>query len=106
MGQILFTGEEPDERAPLLRDVVADRPAKRRIRGLERVEHCALGHLTLYIKLHFAVYAGKCPQMRWKNHPDHDSVCTSTESTAGRSRTIGAQLFPASADAYTCPPVV
>src|SRR5581483_11084087 len=34
------------------------------------------------------------------------SVCTSTESTAGRSRTIGAQLSPASGDAYTCPPVV
>ena len=34
------------------------------------------------------------------------SVCTSTLSTAGRSRTIGFQLSPASADAYTCPPVV
>src|SRR6266852_7164541 len=44
-------------------------------------------------------------------HRDHGSmsqasVCTSTDSTAGRSRTIGAQLSPASADAYTCPPVV
>ena len=36
----------------------------------------------------------------------HGSVCTSTESTGGRSRTIGAQLSPASTDAYTCPPVV
>ena len=36
----------------------------------------------------------------------HGSVWTSTESTAGRSRTIGVQLSPASADAYTCPPVV
>jgi len=36
----------------------------------------------------------------------HASVCTSTESTAGRSRTIGFQLSPASAEAYTCPPVV
>ena len=36
----------------------------------------------------------------------HASVCTSTESTAGRSRTMGAQLSPASAEAYTCPPVV
>ncbi len=34
------------------------------------------------------------------------SVCTSTESTAGKSRTIGAQLSPASLEAYTCPPVV
>src|ERR1700674_3183242 len=36
----------------------------------------------------------------------HASVCTSTESTPGKSRTIGAQLSPASADAYTCPPLV
>ena len=36
----------------------------------------------------------------------HARVCTSTESTAGRSRTIGFQLSPASAEAYTCPPLV
>src|SRR5258707_459718 len=36
----------------------------------------------------------------------HASVCTSTESPPGRSRTIGAQLSPASAEAYTCPPLV
>ncbi len=36
----------------------------------------------------------------------HGRVCTSTESTAGRSRTMGAQLSPALAEAYTCPPVV
>jgi hypothetical protein len=34
------------------------------------------------------------------------SVCTSTESTAGRSRTIGFQLSPESAEQYTWPPVV
>src|SRR3981081_4864587 len=37
--------------------------------------------------------------------PAYASVCTSTESTAGRARTIGAQLSPASADAYTCAPL-
>ena len=37
---------------------------------------------------------------------NHASVCTSTESTAGRSRTIGFQLSPASAETYTWPPVV
>src|SRR5216683_4598674 len=34
------------------------------------------------------------------------SVCASTEYTAGRSRTMAVQLLPASAEAYTCPPVV
>jgi len=36
----------------------------------------------------------------------HPSVCTSTDSTAGRSRTIGAHESPASFEQYTCPPVV
>src|SRR6267378_1083322 len=44
----------------------------------------------------------KSLRLRWA----HASVCTSTESTPGRSRTMGAQLSPASADAYTCPPLV
>src|SRR5260370_41192442 len=35
----------------------------------------------------------------------HASVCTSTESTPGRPRTIGDQLSPASAEAYTGPPL-
>jgi hypothetical protein len=33
-------------------------------------------------------------------------VCTSTLSTAGKSRTIGFQLSPASFEQYTWPPVV
>lgn len=37
---------------------------------------------------------------------DYFNVCTSTDNTAGRSRTIGCQLSPESAEQYTCPPVV
>ena len=33
------------------------------------------------------------------DRPGHDSVCTSTDSTGGRSRTIGLQLSPESAEA-------
>ena len=47
MRQVLLTGEEPDERPPLLCDVVADRSAQHRIAGLERVEDRALRDLTL-----------------------------------------------------------
>ena len=36
----------------------------------------------------------------------HGSVCTSTDSTAGRSRTIGDHVSPPSGEQYTCPPVV
>ena len=38
-------------------------------------------------------------QVGRKHDPDHGKVCTSTDSTAGRSRTIGFQLSPASGDA-------
>ena len=56
--------------------------------------------------VNFAFEPRQRPQMRRQHDPDHHSVWTSTESTAGRSRTIGAHVSPASADAYTWPPVV
>src|SRR2546426_1701400 len=106
VGQILLAGEDPHKRAALLRDVIADRPAQHRIAGLERVEDRALRGLTLDVERHLAVDVRQRPQMCRKHDSDHGSVWTSTESTAGRSRTMGAQVSPASADAYTCPPVV
>src|SRR2546426_5700681 len=106
VGQILLAGEEPHERPALVRDVVADRPAQHRVAGLERVEDRALRGLTLDVELHLAVDARERPQMRREHDAEHRSVWTSTDTTAGRSRTMGAQLSPASADAYTWPPVV
>src|SRR5258708_4352995 len=106
MGQILPAGEESQERPALLRDVVADRAAQHGIAGLERVEDRALRGRTLDVELHFTGDVRQPPQVWREDNPDHGSVWTSTESTAGRSRTMGVQLSPASADAYTCPPVV
>ena len=37
---------------------------------------------------------GKRAQMRREYDTDHGSVCTSTDRTGGRSRTIGVQLNP------------
>ena len=79
--------------------MIAQRAAERRISGLERIQDRALGRRTFDLKLHFAFDARQNPQMRRQYDSNHDSVCTSTESTAGRSRTIGAQESPASADA-------
>ena len=62
--------------------------------------------LSLDLDLHLTLDLSEIPQVRWEDDADHLRVCTSTESTAGRSRTMGFQLSPASADAYTCPPVV
>ena len=86
--------------------VVADGPGQRRVTGLQRVQYRALGDLVRHVQLDFAADAGQGPQVRGKHDPDHGSVWASTDSTAGRSRTIGAQLSPASAEAYSCPPVV
>src|SRR5437763_3745101 len=106
MRNILFAGEEPQERATLLRGVIADCPLQHRITRLKRVEDRAQRDRTFDLERHVAVYLRQRPQMCREYDSDHFSVCTSTESTAGRSRTIGLQLSPASADAYTCPPVV
>src|SRR3989442_4724935 len=106
MGQLLVAGEEPYEGSALLRDVVADRPAQHGIAGLERVEDRALRGLSLDVKLHLAVHVRQCLQVCREHDSDHGSVWTSTESTAGSSRTMGAQLSPASSDAYNCPPVM
>ena len=45
-------------------------------------------------------------QVRRQQYANHDIVCTSTDNTPGRSRAIAVHESPASADAYTCPPVV
>src|SRR2546430_7680171 len=106
MRQIFFASEEPQERPALVRDLVADCAAQHWIPGFESVEHGALRRRTLDLEQHLTLNTRQCPQM-WREHnSDHGSVWTSTESTAGRSRTIGAHVSPASADAYTCPPVV
>jgi hypothetical protein len=70
------------------------------------VEHRTLCGRPRDLERDLAVDARQLAQMRRQHDPDHASVCTSTERTAGRSRTIGAQVSPASLDAYTCPPVV
>ena len=38
-------------------------------------------------------------QVEGQDNPDHGNVCTSTDNTAGRSRTIARQLSPPSLDA-------
>src|ERR1700680_3002224 len=99
MRQILLAGEEPQEWAALLRNVVADGPAQHRIGCLERVEDRALRNRTGDVQFHLAIDLRQFSQMSREPHSDHCSVCTSTESTAGRSRTMGAHVSPALADA-------
>ena len=53
---------------------------------------------------HTAILLLRIPHFTTRSN--HASVCTSTDSTPGKSRTMGAQLSPASAEAYIWPPVV
>src|SRR4051812_46185452 len=99
VGEVLLAGEEAQEGAALLGDVVADRPPQHRIAGFERVEDGALGHGSLDLELDVSIDAGEDPQMRRQHDADHGRVWTSTERTAGRSWTMGVQVSPASAEA-------
>src|SRR3954454_4515405 len=98
MGQILFLREEPHELPAFLRRVIAYRPLEHRVLRFERVEKRPLRDLALDFERHLAVNVRERPQVWRKDDPDHDNVCTSTDRTDGRSRTIASQLSPPSAD--------
>src|SRR6266446_9097000 len=96
--RIVFrAGEKAQEWTTFLRHMIADSAAQHRILSLEGVEHRALRNRALDLKLHFGTNSRQRPKMARKHDADHDSVWTSTESTAGRCCTIGVQLSPASA---------
>jgi len=103
MGEIPCAGKKSQERPALERDLVANGAAQHGIAGFECVEDRTQRGLTVNLELHVAANMGQRLQMRRKHDGDHASahgrVWTSTERTAGRSRTMGAQLSPAFADA-------
>src|SRR5262249_62400352 len=75
-----------------------------RIAGFQLVEERADRDSAVHVEHDLVADARERPQMLRQDYADHRSVWTSTESTAGRSRTIGVQLSPAFDDAYTWPP--
>jgi len=99
MRQIFLAGEESQKRPPHLCDLIPNRPAQHGITGLQRVEHRRQSDRSYDFEMHFAPCVCQRAKMLREYDPDHGSVCTSTESTPGKSRTIGAQLSPASAEA-------
>src|SRR5437773_12136762 len=99
MRYILPEREEPNEWPAQLSNVIAHCAAEHRITSFERVEYCTLGHGSRNIQLYFAVNPRQRAQMGRQYNANHGRVCTSTESTPGRSRTMGFQLSPPLADA-------
>ena len=106
MGQVLLADEKADERAAPAGGPVPDRAAERRVAGLEGVDDRRGGDRPVHLEPHLPIDAGQRAEMGGEHDPDrrrggfgtHGSVCTSTESTAGRSVTIGVQWSPASGD--------
>src|SRR5207302_8360558 len=97
--QVLLAGEEPDHRPALLRDLIPNRAEQGRVIRLQCIQHRALGDLAAYVQLQDATDTRQNLQVGRQDDLDHESVCTSTESTPGRSRTMGAQVSPPSGDA-------
>ena len=97
--KVFLAGEESHERTAAKCHVIADRPSKHGMPRFEGVEHRTERRRAGNVDLHITVHARQRAEMRGQFDPDHDSVCTSTANTGGKSRTIGVQLSPLSADA-------
>ena len=109
-GKVFLFGKEAQEGTPLAAAVLTDGPLERGITRIQRVKDLFERDRSVDLQADLAAYTGKRSQVRGQLQPDlvpgHAKVCTSIESTAGRSRTIAFQLSPPSTDPYTWPPVV
>src|SRR5690348_306409 len=99
VGDVLLAGEKSQERAALLRGVVANRSAEHGIARFERVEGRAKRDRAVDFELYFPVALRQRAQMCGQNDADHLSVWTSTERTPGRCSAMADQELPESAEA-------
>src|SRR5262249_43522868 len=125
--QIFLAGEESQERAALLGHVIADGAFQHGVALFHRIEYGPLRHRAFDLDFYFVPDVCQRAQVRGKFYADayshssstplrrkvapgaprtntsgarhHCRVWTSTDSTAGRSRTIGVHESPASGDA-------
>src|SRR4051794_6639699 len=97
VGEGLLAGGEAQEGTTNMRYVVADCPLQHRITSLKCIQPRGLSARLRDFQVNLAVPLGQHSQMiRQHDANQHESVCASTESTAGRSRTIACQWSPAS----------
>jgi hypothetical protein len=90
VGEIFGTGEEAQERAALLRIVVADGPAQHRITGFEFIEHRSHGGWNGEVECDLAVYMSQCAEMRGKYDANHGRVWPSGEVRRRPPRKVAA----------------
>src|ERR1700752_3520769 len=106
VGEILPAGKEPQHGPTLSSDMFANSSTQHRVTRFQSIEDRTPGYLAVNLKFNIPLDARKCSQVCWQNNENHVSVWTSTESTGGRSRTMGVHVSPPLGDTSTCPPVV
>lgn len=99
MRNIISIRKKPDPRPSFECHVLTHGAAQHRITSLERIQHGALCNFAVNFEPYLAVTVCESLQMVWEYDAYHQIVCASTDSTAGRSRTIASQLSPLSLDA-------
>jgi len=95
---ILAAGKETDEGPALEGGGIADGSAKDGVAGLESIKDGRDGRRAGDFQFYLAVDAGERAEVEGQDDADHGRVWTSTERTAGRSRTMGCQESPTSGD--------
>jgi hypothetical protein len=93
--EVLLAGVEPHEGPSPAAGRLAHGAAQRRMLLLQRVQHL---HQRGRLDRHLALHLGEGPQVVGQHDASHGRVCTSTDSTDGRSRTMAAQLSPPSGE--------
>ena len=99
MRQIFAARKKTDHWPANLRHMITHCPAQHRIFRFNRVQQRALSQRSIELKSYFTVDVRQRTQIRRKNNAYHGNVCASTDTTAGRSRTIGFHLSPVSTEA-------
>src|SRR5262249_23945150 len=99
MRQILLAGKESQESPSLAAHLIPNRAPQARMVRFKGVQDRLLGDRPLNIQSHLRANLRQITQVHGQNDADHERVCTSTATTAGRSRTIAVQLSPESAEA-------
>lgn len=94
VGEVFLATVEPEVRSTLATVAVTHCAEQHRVSRLKAVQEQALCHRAGHLNAYLSADVSKVLQMRRQDNPDHVNTWTSTESTAGRSRTIGAQLSP------------
>src|SRR6266568_7883990 len=96
---IFAASEEPNQRTAFESSVLANCAAQHRVFRFDRVENRFHSRRSIKIEMYLIANLRQRSEMMRKNDSNHFSVCTSTDRTAGKSRTIGFHESPASDDA-------